>query len=43
MAEYKIENGKAVIPEGTTTIEDYAFDGCADLKSIIIPDSLIFG
>ncbi len=29
-----------MIPNGTTMIVDYAFDGCTDLTSITIPDSV---
>ena len=33
-----VEN--VIIPNGFTTIGDYAFDGCRSLKSITIPDSV---
>ena len=35
-----IVNGSFVVPEGATKIDDYAFDGCKNLKSIIIPESV---
>ena len=34
------ENGHAVIPEGTTRIEDYAFLQCNKLVSVSIPDTV---
>lgn len=34
------DNGHAVLPQGTTTIEDEAFFECADLTEITIPDSV---
>ena len=40
MAKFEIKNGVAIIPEGTTEIWDGAFEGCASLKSIIIPDGV---
>lgn len=39
MAKYEIEDGVGIIPEGTTEIKE-AFKGCAELTSIIIPDSV---
>ena len=35
------ENGHAVIPEGTTRIEDYAFLQCNKLISVSIPDTVV--
>ena len=35
---YNIEEFE--IPEGTTEIKDYAFDGCYSLTSVVIPDSV---
>lgn len=35
------ENGHAVIPEGTTRIEDYAFLQCNKLGSVSIPDTVV--
>ena len=35
------ENGHAVIPEGTTRIEDYAFLQCNKLVSVSIPDTVV--
>ncbi|MBR3859104.1 MAG: leucine-rich repeat protein [Bacteroidaceae bacterium] len=41
MAKYEIKDGVGIIPEGTTCIEDYAFRDCKELKSIVIPDSVM--
>lgn len=38
--DYEIKDGVAIIPEGTTVIENRAFDDCAELTDIIIPDSV---
>lgn len=35
------ENGHAVIPEGTTRIEDYTFLQCNKLVSVSIPDTVV--
>ena len=40
MAKFEIRDGVAIIPEGTTKIEPYAFAGSTILKSIIIPESV---
>ena len=32
---------KISIPNGVTSIEDYAFNGCTDITSVIIPKSII--
>lgn len=37
---FEIKDGVALIPEGTTKIGDFAFDGCTSLKSVVIPDSV---
>ena len=34
------ENGKAVIPDGVSAIDDYAFNGCTGLTSVEIPDGV---
>ena len=36
----KANDGHAEIPEGWTEIEEYAFKGCKELKSITLPSSL---
>ena len=38
--EYKVIDGKGIIPDGTTEIEKSAFKGCTSLQSIEIPDSV---
>ena len=40
MAKYEIKEGVGIIPEGTTKIEDKAFEGCTDLNSVVILDSV---
>ena len=40
MAKYEIRDGVGIIPDGTTKIDDYAFQGCENLISVIIPDSI---
>ncbi|MBO7271539.1 MAG: leucine-rich repeat domain-containing protein, partial [Bacteroidaceae bacterium] len=40
MKNFKIKNGIAVIPQGTKEIEHFAFNECAELKSIIIPEGV---
>ena len=42
MASFKIENGVALIPEGTREIPEQAFKGCTSLKSIVIPKGIKF-
>ena len=34
-------NGHAVVPDGVTTIDDYAFSSCDSLVSIALPEGLI--
>ena len=36
MAKYEVIDGVGVITSGTTQIEDYAFQGCENLISVII-------
>ena len=31
------ENGRAVIPDGVSAIDDNAFKGCTGLTSVVIP------
>lgn len=40
MAKYEIKDGVGIIPEGTTVIENYAFDDSTELTSVVIPDSV---
>ena len=40
MAKYKIINGEGIIPNGTTKIENFAFERCNELTSITIPESV---
>ena len=40
MAKYEIKDGVGIIPEGITVIENNAFEGEKDLKSIVIPASV---
>ena len=40
LRDYIDENGKCVIPEGVTEIEDDAFQGCTNLKEVTIPKSV---
>lgn len=40
MAKFEINDGDAIIPEGTTEISNYAFDDCRTLESIVIPESV---
>ena len=40
MAKYEIINGEGIIPNGTTEIEDNAFEGCNELTNITIPESV---
>jgi hypothetical protein len=34
MAKYEIKDGVGIIPEGTTEIEENAFDGCKELTAL---------
>ena len=38
--KYKVIDGKGMIPDGVTAIEDLVFAGCTNLQSIVIPDSV---
>lgn len=38
--DFEINDGVAIIPEGTTKIGDYAFGGCDSLESVTIPESV---
>ena len=40
MAKFEIKNGVAIIPEGTTEIGEFAFDGCSSLTNVTIPESV---
>lgn len=40
MAKYEIKDGVGIIPEGTTMIEECAFESCSELTSIEIPSSV---
>ena len=40
MAQFEIKDGIAIIPEGTKTIPNEAFCGCASLTNIVIPNSV---
>ena len=40
MANFEVNNGIAIIPEGTTTIEAQAFENCIELKSVVIPEGV---
>lgn len=40
MAQFEIKDGIAIIPEGTKTIPNEAFRGCASLTNVVIPNSV---
>ena len=40
MSQFPIQNGVAIIPQGTTIINDYAFFGCQDLTTVVIPEGV---
>ena len=40
MADFEIKDGVGIIPEGTERIDNDAFEGCTDLTSITIPNSV---
>jgi hypothetical protein len=40
MTQFPVQNGVAIIPQGTTIINDYAFFGCQDLTTVVIPEGV---
>ena len=40
MTQFPIQNGIAIIPQGTTIINDRAFFGCQELTSVVIPEGV---
>lgn len=38
--EYKVIDGKGVIPDGATDVGEGAFKNCIGLQSVVIPDSV---
>ena len=40
MSQFSVQNGVAIIPQGTTIIEDRAFFGCQDLTTVVIPEGV---
>ena len=40
MPLFPVQNGVAIIPQGTTIIDDYAFFGCQELTSVVIPEGV---
>ena len=42
MADFEIKDGVGIIPEGTTVIENYAFNNCTELTSIVISNSVTY-
>ena len=40
MTQFPIQNGVAIIPQGTTIINDRAFFGCQDLTTVVIPEGV---
>ena len=40
MTLFPVQNGIAIIPQGTTIIDDYAFFGCQDLTTVVIPEGV---
>ena len=40
MTQFPIQNGTAIIPQGTTIIKDRAFFGCKELTTVIIPEGV---
>ena len=40
LKEYKGQGGDVVIPEGVTTIDDWAFAWCQSLKNVVMPESV---
>ena len=40
MTQFPVQNGHAIIPQGTTIINDRAFFGCQDLTTVVIPEGV---
>ena len=40
IVKYKGDGGDVVIPDGVKAIGDYAFGGCAVVKSVYIPEGV---
>lgn len=38
--EYKVIDGKGVIPDGATDVGEGAFKNCVGLQSVVIPDGV---
>ncbi len=39
---FQIINGKCVVPNGTTRINDYEFVGCDELQEVVLPDTVSY-